>query len=235
MKFHGILFLFFVLILGFAFAIYGGGSGSGSSSSKETLPELPSTDPVIKENRELSLKCREFASLRERVRCRILLPEKYQSNKVEFLPEECLSYGGRYRDRCIENYDKVQECWKLSSDSERIQCSRQKIGITSAKSERNLCEQKTGEGRETCLTDLKDKVFTGIKFRVYNLEEKAEKMMEKGVSEKTVIDFISLMESKKIFFNSAASIEEKKSVLENVREAWIDFIIAAKKEAGDLN
>jgi len=81
------------------------------------------------------------------------------------------------------------------------------------------------------LNELKEKVFTLIKFRFYNLEYKAQEIMKKyNISESIVVNFISSIENKKQEFNSADSIEEKKQIVRDVMNLWKQFIDQIKSE-----
>lgn len=74
-------------------------------------------------------------------------------------------------------------------------------------------------------------MFTLIKFRFYNLEYKAQEIMEKyNISESLVVDFISSIETKKQEFNNASSIEEKKQIIKDVSNLWRQFIDQVKSE-----
>jgi len=60
-----------------------------------------------------------------------------------------------------------------------------------------------------------------VKFRLYNLEEEAEELLEKGyLSFEDVRDFVVKMELKKSAFNAAQTKKERVKVLLDAREDW---------------
>ncbi len=67
-----------------------------------------------------------------------------------------------------------------------------------------------------------------IKFRFYDLEERAEEMEELGVSEELISEFVTNLEMKKQEFNNAKTKEERKQIILDVRKLWQDFIKDAK-------
>jgi predicted DNA-binding protein YlxM (UPF0122 family) len=163
--------------------------------------------------------------MRERIACRIKLK---QENELNYLPEECRVLTGLERAKCINNYKNTIICFNKESDAERVNCARRAIGLQIATIRQAKLDCK---GNQTCLNELKEKVFTLIKFRFYNLEYKAQEIMEKyNISESLVIDFISSIETKKQEFNNASSIEDKKQIIKDVSNLWRQFIDQAKSE-----
>jgi predicted DNA-binding protein YlxM (UPF0122 family) len=185
-------------------------------------PQQQTTKPIIGEE---NLKCSDLPTMRERIACRIKLK---QENELNYLPEECRVLTGLERAKCINNYKTTILCFNKESDAERVNCARRAIGlqIATIQQAREDCK-----GNQTCLNELKEKVFTLIKFRFYNLEYKAQEIMEKyNISESLVVDFISSIETKKQEFNNASSIEDKKQIIKDVSNLWRQFIYQVKSE-----
>ena len=97
-------------------------------------------------------------------------------------------------------------------------------------SQKAICEGLTGTERSNCILQLRDKVDTVVKFRLYNLEEKSERLKDRGVSEELVVDFVSLIEQKKQEYNQATTAEQKKAIVREVKELWQSFITKAKAQ-----
>jgi hypothetical protein len=180
------------------------------------------TKPVTSEE---DLKCSDLPTMRERIACRIKLTRE---NELNYLPEECRVLTGLERAKCINNYKNTIICFNKESDEERVNCARRAIGLQIATIQQARSDCK---GNQTCLNELKEKVFTLIKFRFYNLEYKAQEIMKKyNISESIVVNFISSIENKKQEFNSADSIEEKKQIVRDVMNLWKQFIDQIKSE-----
>lgn len=66
-----------------------------------------------------------------------------------------------------------------------------------------------------------------IKFRFYDLEERAEDMAKEGMGAEgleAVADFVTAITQHKIAFNNAKTTEERKQVIQNVRIDWKAFL-----------
>ncbi len=169
--------------------------------------------------------CSEYNTSKDRIRCRINLAEE---NEYDFLPEECKNQTGVLRATCVQSYKKVSKCWDEDSDSKRFECAKKEYVLENVANERAKCEAL--ENHTDCKKELIKKVDTLVKFRIYNLEQKAQKMKEKGANEETVVDFITLLESKKLEYNQQISKEGKKKILDDIRSAWTQFVKQARSD-----
>lgn len=175
-----------------------------------------------KESPEAKLKCSELGTSRERLKCRINLPYE---NELNYLPEECRGLIGIDRARCVTTYQTVHQCFQLQNDVARVACAKKNLVLVSITEEKGKCA-----GNSTCIQELQTKVFDSVKFRIYNLEQKAQELKEKGVDENLVLDFITSAEQKKAEFNNAKAIAEKKQVVNDVIKLWLDFVKKAKEQ-----
>ena len=173
-------------------------------------------------------KCSNVDTMRERIKCRLQLKEE---NEYDYLPEECRALVNESMESCVSNYKKSQNCWKSDKDSERFKCAASAFGLVgTVASQKAACDNLTGQNRSSCILELRDRVDAVVKFRIYNLEEKAQRMMEKGeVDTDTVTDFVTALEQQKQNYNDAKTISEKKAVVKGVQKLWQDFIAKVKK------
>lgn len=182
---------------------------------------------------ETGLKCGNLENIDYRVKCRLGLEgeDRYREAKLQFLPEECRAQDGEKRSRCIRVYKLTQQCWENKDDKLRISCVKRNMGLEKpVKEEIASCRELEGDERIQCVSDLRESVYDSIKFRFYNLEEKAERLLENGkIDEDTVAKLISDLETKKIEFNEAKSIMEKKEIINEVKEIWKDFVKAVRR------
>ena len=96
--------------------------------------------------------------------------------------------------------------------------------------EKKACSELTGEEKSVCVRELKNKVYNLIKWKFYDLEERAEDFMIRGLVDKdSVVDFIVKTEEKKVKFNEANSKEERKNIILDVRVAWTDLVKKIKE------
>ncbi len=165
-----------------------------------------------------ALKCGGYLDIRDRVRCRLDLREEQADEYENFFPEECRSWEDQ--QKCIQLYRAVQNCWELPNSIARISCLQGKVGIT------NVREQKSGCGEDqACLQALREDVYTLIKLRLYNLEEEAEEWMEEGkLTSEEVADFVVHMEQSKLAFNQAQTKQERKQVIMQARQYWLELV-----------
>jgi hypothetical protein len=80
------------------------------------------------------------------------------------------------------------------------------------------------------MQQVNKKIYWLIKYRFYDLEKRAEKLADAGVSKTSIIDLITAVEEKKLQFNEANSREKRKKIILEVREIWKQFIMKAKEE-----
>ena len=167
-------------------------------------------------------KCGGYLDLPDRVRCRLDLREEQADEYENFFPEECRSWEDQ--QKCVQLYRSVQNCWELPNSVARISCLQGKVGIT------NVREQKSGCGEDqTCLQKLREDVYTLIKLRLYNLEEEAEEWMEDGkLTSEEVADFVVRMEESKLAFNQAQNKQERKQVIMQARQYWLELVRKVK-------
>lgn len=197
--------------------------------SFERKPKEEKQPPQQQPQQQTGLLCGDKPSRRERVQCRLDLEEeefKYEYN-LRFLPEECIPLEGKQKARCINIYQSVQQCWKFSQDEARVNCVKNQIKFKNVREEIQVCVLLPPEERSSCIENVKENVYTIIKFKFYNLEEKAEELLEAGkVSQDAVAGFITDIEGKKIEFNNAATIAEKRQIIAAVTKLWKEFLKA---------
>lgn len=193
-----------ILILSsLAYAAFGPAQPTPSAAPTPTATPAPTP----------ALKCSDLTIQRDRIRCRINLPEE---NELNYLPEECRARADK--DACLATYQTVRSCFNLEA-LQRVACAKKVLSLADIAEEKAKCKDAA------CLDNLRGKVFDLVKFRIYNLEYKAQEM--KGAGEYLVVDFIAAAEQKKIEFNSA-SLEQKKNIVKDVITLWQDFVSKAQ-------
>ena len=189
----------------------GGGSGGSSNSDQDTQQ----TEPIDQD------LCSEKSTIKERVSCR--LDRIKQGKSTEFDPEECRSVSQEKKASCLQTYQAANSCWSERTNQQRFNCIGSYLKMTSVKEEKQKCLQLEEMEKTQCIDKLKENAFTLIKFRFYNLENKAEYFLKEGASQETDIEFITSIETKKQEFNQAATIEGKKQIVQEVISLWKDF------------
>ncbi len=172
-----------------------------------------------------SLKCNNLGSLKERVSCRIDLGDENLEKELEinYLPEECRAISNiADREECVLLYGRSQKCWALEVGEKRNGCLKEILGITEIKNMKEAC----GKNNE-CLISARKKLYSLIKFKFYDLEERAEELYSKGkINKEKVVDIIAKLEEKKIEFNNANSKEQRKNIIKEVKTLWKNFILS---------
>jgi len=175
-----------------------------------------------------SLKCGNLKTMRDRVHCRLGLEESELQKELEirYLPEECRSIPSiNERENCVLLYARSQKCWHLSIGEERMNCLRDVLDLKNIKDQKDACKNNSA-----CLSSLRKNVYSLIKFRLYDLEERAEELIEKGIiTTEQAADIISALEEKKLEFNKATTKEQRKQVIQDVKLLWREFIAQIKK------
>ncbi|MBI4407017.1 MAG: hypothetical protein HY565_00775 [Candidatus Kerfeldbacteria bacterium] len=170
------------------------------------------------------LQCGDKPELRDRVSCRLNLTPLAMSREleIEYLPEECRAItAAAAQATCIERYQSFQPCWEFTTSDERIECAKDVLGLSAT-----LTDDINACASAECLANLQDRVYQLIKFRLYELEERAEELAEQGANLDTVTDFVVLVIEQKIAFNQATSFEQRRQAILAVRAGWQTFVTA---------
>jgi len=187
-------------------------------------------DEQIEEQEDSSedeIKCGNLSTLKERVSCRLDLDKEEQIEELEvyFMPEECRILTKKEQDYCIDRYHSVQKCWNFPVGNERVSCVKVVMNLGNTKNEKQSCSNLDENEKSICLTDLQNKVYNLIKWQFYDLEERAEDFMIRGLAKREdAIDFISKTELSKVDFNQAKTKEERKNIILDVRANWKEFV-----------
>ncbi len=179
------------------------------------------------------LQCGDEPNLRDRIACRLnLAPEGLTRElEIQYLPEECRALKDKSeQNKCIALYRSYQPCWNVTAGEGRFSCARNVLKLGPVLSEEvKTCQGKTGQEQVACKEAVKEKVFLMIKFRLYDLEERAEELAEEGKADiNDVADFVALVEQRKQAFDNAKTKEERREIILDVRAAWQEFIKKVK-------
>lgn len=175
------------------------------------------------------LQCGDTKDLRERIFCRLnLAPEGIARElQIEYLPEYCRALAGNAaRQACVRLYTAYQPCWNRPAGEERLRCARSVLSLGSnVAEEARRCKERSG-----CIKALEEKVYNMVIFHLYDLEQRAETLSERGASLEKIADFETVVEIKKQAFRDARSHEEQRAIILEVRKAWRDFLQDVQKE-----
>ncbi|MDO8510754.1 MAG: hypothetical protein Q7S55_01165 [Nanoarchaeota archaeon] len=172
------------------------------------------------------LKCGGYLDIADRVKCRLQLREEQADEYENFFPEECKARNNSVdQEQCLKVYTAVQECWDFPNGPSRIACVRRQLKLGEILTEKANCNALDAGKRENCNQELREKAYGLIKFRLYNLEEEAEELLEEGkLSEEEVTAFVVRMEESKLAFNKATTKEERRAIILQARKAWIELM-----------
>lgn len=175
------------------------------------------------------LQCGNKITLHDRVWCRLNLTPAAMNRElaIQYLPEECRVLNDTTaQTACIERYKSYQPCWAIDDNAERVDCARSVLNLQP----RLADDIRACVGDISCYRELQAKVYDLIKFRFYELEERAEALAEAGVSLEAVTDFIVLIIEKKLDFNQATTTGQRRQVILDVRTGWQNFITQASQD-----
>ncbi|MBI5229735.1 MAG: hypothetical protein HY981_00290 [Candidatus Magasanikbacteria bacterium] len=179
------------------------------------------------------LQCGNTSSMKARIECRLKLSAEAvaQELAIQYLPEECRALKkGATRIACVVRYKALKPCWEKPEGEERFACARGVLKLGPVMSEEvKTCKGKKGKEQVACKAAVREKVFSMVKFRLYDLSERAEEMREKGVSVKTVSQLVYSMEFVKQQFNRASSAGARRAQVAKARSSWKQFVSVVKK------
>lgn len=207
------------------------------------IKNIPAAEPKKEEkivekeedNENNEFKCSDFLILKERIKCRLELEEEEQEGELElyYLPEECAALSGASRGICIARYKSVQTCWKFQVGEERISCVKRTMNLGTILEEKKKCDELLGENKSICVREIKNKNYNIIKWQFYDLEERAEDFLKRGLIDKdTAVDFIAKTEQNKIIFNEAKTKDERKSIILEVKNDWKVVVNKIREKLG---
>ncbi|MBI5221500.1 MAG: hypothetical protein HY979_01705 [Candidatus Magasanikbacteria bacterium] len=220
----------------------GGGSFFSPAPAVETTPAPSPTSTVATATPALitptttstsptkTILC-EQSTLEERVSCRLGLTEDQQREQlgIIYFPEECRVLIGEKQTACVNRYRLVQPCWEKPIGPSRSACASKVLGIKNNPApEFRACLRKKSDQRASCQADVRDKVYALIKFRLYDLSERAESLLEKGIAKEKIVKLVSTMEQKKQAFNEAPSYQARRQILLDAQKTWHDFTASVK-------
>jgi hypothetical protein len=197
----------------------------------KTIPTVAPTATLAPVPTAIDYTC-SYADAKDRIKCRLGLPNNAQAKSTLIIPEECRGImNNASQVNCTTLYQKLAPCLNLRDDEQREKCARTELKIDEAAIQKALCDKKKTEtGKKDCNLDLRDKTYSLIKFRLSILEEKARLFHSRGINGALVVDFIAHLEKKKQDFNAAKNVEAKKTVIWEVKKLWGDFKRDAVRE-----
>ena len=169
-----------------------------------------------------SLKCTNLGTVRKRVECRLGLSEAELNRELQinYLPEECRTItDADTKDACIKLYADSQPCWKMPQGNNRMMCLQSLLHVSDIAVQKQACGQQ-----QSCLDDLRKNVYALIKFRFYDLEERAEELLEDGtITTSQATEIIAQLEEQKIKFNAAKTKEQRRDIIIGTKSLWQEF------------
>lgn len=202
---------------------------AGAALRARSLARIVAAAPIMA---EAQLRLVAGATIRERVQARLA---DASLNVDNTLPEECRALSeAEQRTNCRRVYATIRPCYYQAGT---IACLREKLQVAdTVQGILEECRGLTGGERSTCVQDIRERVYSLVKARFYALEERAEAFVEKNALDETLlVDFVADMEQLKVDFNAAQSIADKRTVLQQARERWHQFVreaVAAKAALG---
>ena len=166
--------------------------------------------------------------MKDRVSCRLGLTAADLANelKIAYLPEECRQINNPdQKDACIQTYSESQKCWQFDIGQQRNSCLKDMLNITDISAQKDNCQNNAD-----CNANLKNNVYTLAKFKIYDLEERAEEMLDKNlITKDQAATIITQLEQDKILFNQAINKNGRITALNAAKTHWIAFINEVRK------
>ncbi|MBM3282500.1 MAG: hypothetical protein FJY86_04145 [Candidatus Diapherotrites archaeon] len=210
-----------VLIVGLVPFVLGvGGGGGGGGSSGPSAEELALQNAIA--SREAGFGCQNQSSMAERILCRLGFPV---TGQLDYQPEECRAKVLQGKLDCYDFYESVQPCWLNETDGERLACARTAIGFSaSIPTERARCETLNTANKVLCKQKLRANVDKLVKFRLYQLSQKALYFHQEGAPQNQIVAFIQYIEETKQSYSAAGTKQAKIDLIRQVQTKWREFV-----------
>jgi hypothetical protein len=152
---------------------------------------------------------------------------------VDRMQNNCNKLGKEAnQQKCMNRVNGLEECWAKAPGLERAACARERImGNEGVK--KMIQECKSEDNQTECTNEVKAKVKNYAAVRFQGLNERAEELIAKGVSEEIISGFSDDFEALQQRFNDAEDTDSKKQVLAEIRQRWTAFMGELKQELQD--
>lgn len=204
-----------------------GNQGRDCKLAKD-CPSVDTPSPAVSQRCD-HLQCGNLPTLDARVRCRVNLAPAGIDRELElqYLPEECRAEkDASVQAACIARYRAIVPCYKPPEGEQRFSCGRQALGLDAPVADLlRSCQAGPDAERAACLQALRGKVYAMVKFRFYDLEDRAEDLFARGASTDRIGTFVSYMETEKLAFNQAGTKDERLAIVRDVQAHWKAFIV----------
>ncbi|MBI5728844.1 MAG: hypothetical protein HY983_01175 [Candidatus Magasanikbacteria bacterium] len=206
-------------------AVLAAGGGGGGSVFVET--PAPVVAPAPAPAPTPTLRC-DQETMKERIQCRLGLNEEEEEQElaIQYLPEECRTLMSGEQETCIDRYKALRSCWEKPVGVGRSACAAAALGIKkNLATDLKQCLKQTGVERKVCQAAVKAKGFALIKFRLYDLSERAEGLLRSGKADLTsVTNLVNAMEATKQKFNQASTYAARRALILSARAEWKKFV-----------
>ncbi len=164
--------------------------------------------------------CADYPSMGARVRCRFYTIEPPSVDP----PEECRILSGTDRAECISHYTELGPCLAEEDDIAALECAGGVIGLGNFTAAKLGCDELAPGSKPACIELLREKVYRMTRFKFQLLSRKAKSLLWEGVTEETIVTFISNLEVRAQAFNSVDTVTEKINIINQAQQLWDEFL-----------
>ena len=130
----------------------------------------------------------------------------------------------------VSTLGSISQCDDFPTREARLNCAKRVLKLGDIITEKSNCNALDSGKRENCNKELKQKNYNLIKFRFHNLELEVKKLVRAGkLTENEVASFTSNLEQSKTAFDLANNKEERKQIIMQVRQSWIELMRKVKE------
>lgn len=170
--------------------------------------------------------CADYPTIEARVRCRFYNVEPPAVD----IPEECRILSGSEREDCLSHHIELEPCLAEEDDLAALECAEDVIGLGNITAARLECDSLALGSRPACVQALREKVYRMARFKFQMLSRKARSLLWEGVTEETIVTFISNLEVRTQAFNSVDTVAEKINIISQVQQLWDEFLFNAEPQ-----
>lgn len=179
-----------------------------------------------------TLQCGDLPSLRERIACRLKLEPAgiAREDEILYMPELCRAApDDAAKSACIALSRAFDACAAIQSVDGRADCARNAVGLgADLKAQDVACREMDEPAKTDCLTALRKKVYDLIIFRLSDLGARTEAFSKNGVPDGVIVDFRVKAEEAQAAFRAAATKDDRRKAILDLRAAWQAFLASAK-------
>lgn len=216
---------------GQANAMQGQGPMANTTDSQgQGNSEAVKTKSMVESRQQLRVCMQDAEDRQDKKECITQVRNQNREQVLTRMSNRCDQIEDSARQsNCQRRVNALGACWAEEPGLDRAECAKEQLGLQErVRTQVQTC--RDSQNTSECINEVKARVYNYVSLRFQGLAERAQELLDRGVGEETVADFVANLGELEEKFDSAETIDEKKEIFEDVRAEWKSFIEEARAE-----